>query len=204
MFNPTGIFAVLGFAVVFPSHFDNCFMPQTQSGYPDSSSVLVLPRHNVSSATACCLPGLSHARHLWPGCPRLQTWAGALGHIQCSVPGESLLLVPKQLQLLPPHLCSPGAFQAVWNSLCCVGMFPAFGKVFLHSPVLSCSTKCSLPISWRVWVSSPRMCCGQDWCSVTLGSRSCALSWAFGYFWELFSQIKGVSSWILIYAWSYS
>lgn len=90
--------------------------------------------------------------------------------------------------------CAPGAFQAVWNSLCCVGMFPAFGKMFLHSPVLSCSTKCSLPISWRVWVSSPRMCCGQDWCSLTLGSRSCALSWAFGYFWELFSQIKGVSS----------
>lgn len=57
-------FAVLGFAVVVPSHFDNCFMPQTQSGYPDSSSVSVLPRHNVSSATTCCLHVLTHSRHL--------------------------------------------------------------------------------------------------------------------------------------------
>lgn len=90
------------------------------------------------------------------------------GPVTHSVPGGSLLLVPNQLHLLPPHLCSAGAFQAVWNSLCCVGMFPAFRKVFLHSPVLSCSTKCSLPISWRVWVSSPRMCSGQGWCSLTL------------------------------------
>lgn len=38
----------------------------------------------------------------------------------------------------------------------------------------------------------------------THSCRPCALSWAFEYFWHLFSQIRGVSSWILICAWSCS
>lgn len=135
MLNPTGIFAVLGFAVVFPSHFDNCFMPQTQSGYADSSSVLVLPRCVFSSSLLFAWFAPCQTPPTWlPEAPD-QLWTGALGHILWSVPGASFLLVLKQLQLLHPHSCSPGTLQTVWNSLCCVGMFPVFGKVFLHSPV---------------------------------------------------------------------
>lgn len=46
-------FAVCGFAVQFPSHFANWFMPQTHLACHLPSVVLVLSKHDVSSAITC-------------------------------------------------------------------------------------------------------------------------------------------------------
>lgn len=97
-----------------------------------------------------------------------QLWTGALWHIPWSVPGASLLLVPNQLQLCPPHLCPPGTFQTVEQPVLCRDVSWVWKKCFFVVLCWAGSTKCSFPISWRVWVSSPRMCFGRGWCSLTL------------------------------------